>query len=106
MNIMKTIIFILSYSDETYNYAIKHYKHLKWAKVIRIETTILFESIMYDKWLIENYDEWKDYDYIGFLSWKFNQKIRIPNIDKLNDILDKNRDIEFIPLLVADKRER
>ena len=101
---MKIIIFILSYNDETYNCACEKYSKFKWAKIIKIETTILLESIMYDKWLIDNYDEWKNYDYIGFLSWKFEQKIKMPNFDNISEILSKDNSYEIIPLLIGDEK--
>jgi hypothetical protein len=100
---MKLIIFILSYNDETYNFAYEKYNKYWWAKVIKIDSSIYFESIMFDKWLIENYSFWMDYDYIGFLSWKFQSKIPYPNIDLISTILNYDNSYELIPLFVGNK---
>jgi hypothetical protein len=49
---------------------------------------------MYLEWFEENYDLWKDYDYVGTLSWRFNQKIPIPDVNKvLRECIIKNIDI-------------
>jgi hypothetical protein len=88
---MKIRIYVLCYSDETYINAIKLYGDKEWAKVVFIKSTVLFESIMYDSWLEENYDDWKDFDYVGTISWKAYMKIRMPDIDKLSLFLDNNK---------------
>jgi len=80
---MKTRIYILAYNDETFEYASNFYKEYEWAKVIRIKTTILFESIMFDEWLLNNYNDWKDFDNIGFLSWKADKKIPINSVNNI-----------------------
>ena len=80
---MKTRIYILAYNDETFEYASNFYKEYEWAKVIRITTSILFESIIFDEWLLDNYDDWKDFDNIGFLSWKADKKIPINSVNKI-----------------------
>jgi len=87
---MKIRIYILCYSDDTYKIALELYGDKEWAKVIYIKSSVLFESIMYDNWLEKNYDDWKDFDYVGTISWKTSFKIRMPDIDKLSAFLDKN----------------
>ena len=100
---MRLRIYILSFNDETFNFANERYSNYDWAKVIKIETTVLFESIMYDSWLIDNFDDWKDFDYIGFLSWKVEHKIKLPDFDNIIRILDKNNSYEVIPLFFGYK---
>lgn len=102
---MKLLIYILSYNDESYNYAYHKYNKYNWAKIIKIKTTKLFESIMYDTWLIDNEDDWKNYDYIGFLSWKADQKINISNenIDYIKNILEQDNSYEIIPMYIRDE---
>lgn len=90
-------IFILCYDDYTEKYAHDNYLKYTWAYIVRITKTIKYlESIMYLEWLEENYNLWKDYDYVGTLSWKFVQKIGIPNI---NNILYncKTQNIDIYP---------
>jgi hypothetical protein len=101
---MRLRIYILSFNDETFNFANERYSNYDWAKVIKIETTVLFESIMYDKWLIDNEDDWKDFDYIGFLSWKFEYKIIMPDFNKIIEILEKNNSYELVPLFICNTK--
>jgi hypothetical protein len=89
---MKIRIYVLCYSDDTYIKANEIYGQKEWAKVVYIKSTVLFESIMYDSWLEENYDDWKDFDYVGTISWKAPFKIRMPDIDKLAVFLENNKD--------------
>lgn len=88
---MKIRIYVLCYSDDTYINAMQLYENKEWAKVVYIKSTVLFESIMYDSWLEENYDDWKDFDYVGTISWKASMKIKMPDIDKLSVFLDNNK---------------
>jgi hypothetical protein len=98
---MKTRIYILAYNDETFEYASNFYKEYEWAKVIRIKTTILFESIMFNEWLLDNYDDWKDFDNIGFLSWKADKKIPINSVNNIIKLLNNNKyDYDIKPLYV------
>jgi hypothetical protein len=98
---MKTRIYILAYNDETFEYASNFYKEYEWAKVIRIKTTILFESIMFDEWLLDNYNDWKDFDNIGFLSWKADKKIPINSVNNVIKLLNNNKyDYDIKPLYV------
>jgi len=88
---MKIRIYVLCYSDDTRKQALELYGNKEWAKVIYIKSSVLFESIMYDSWLEENYDDWKDFDYVGTISWKASFKVKMPDIDKLSAFLDKNK---------------
>ena len=85
---MKIRIYVLCYNKETQRIAEAEYGDKEWAKVLFIDTTALLECIMYDSWLKDHYDDWKDFDYVGTLSWKASQKIRLLDMDKLGNILD------------------
>lgn len=92
-------IFIISYDDYTENYAKKYLKY-SWAYPIRLnKTTKYLEAIMYHEWLEQNYDLWKDFDYVGTLSWKFDQKIHIPNMTHILNTC-KLRNIDIYPFYV------
>lgn len=79
-------IYILAYNQETFDTATKQFSDKSWATVININTTIYFENIMYDNWLIAHKDEWINYDYVGTLSWKSHTKIRLPKLDHIKSI--------------------
>lgn len=89
-------IYILTYDNNTLNIAKSIFTDKDWAKVISINTTRYLENTMYDSWLINNKDDWKNYDYVGTLSWRSFQKIPLPNLYSDNSqrlITEQNPDI-------------
>jgi hypothetical protein len=38
---------------------------------------------MFDSWLLDHQDEWKEYDYVGTISWKASQKCHLPDLNTL-----------------------
>jgi hypothetical protein len=100
----KIIIYILGYDNETFDNAKLLFGSYKWAKIVILPPTILFENYMYDTWLIENYDEWKDYDYVGTLSWRVKDKIFLPDIEKLALFLKKEKIYDVVPFYVIDDK--
>lgn len=88
---MNKIVYILSYNDETYNTSKVNFSKYKWAKPIKINSTIYLENIVYDSFLINNVDEWVNSDFVGTMSWKAYKKIKLPDLDspesdiKIND---------------------
>lgn len=101
---VKILVYILTYSEETLNIAKSIYGHHTWARFVILPPTILFENYMYDEWFKNNYNEWKDYDYVGTLSWKAHTKILLPNFYKLADYLYNNR-YDVVPFFVIDDKE-
>lgn len=83
------IIYVLCFDEQTKSIAEEHFGSLAWARVVKIESTYLFENIVFDSWLLQNYDEWKDARYVGTLSWKAPVKIGMLDIDNLNEVADK-----------------
>ena len=104
-NKAKILIYILGYDNETSINANNLFGSYEWAKIIILPATILFENYMYDKWLIEHYDEWKDYDYVGTLSWRAKEKVLLPDIDKLAVFLKKDKRFDVVPFLVIDNKD-
>jgi len=100
----KIIIYILCYDNQTFNNALRLFGSYKWAKVIILPSTILFENYMYDKWLLDNYDEWKDYDYVGTLSWRAREKVILPDIEKMAIFLKNEKIYDLVPFyVIGDK---
>jgi hypothetical protein len=100
----KILIYILGYNNETLNSANELFGSYKWAKIIILPASILFENYMYDKWLLEHYEEWKDYDYIGTLSWRVKDKIVLPDIEKMAIFLKNNDIFDVVPFFVIDDK--
>jgi len=99
---MKIIIYVLCYNEETMQSAIKEYGNHEWARITCIETTPLMENIMYDKVLLEHYDEWKDAEYVGTISWKTSKKILLPDMQKLKQFL-KQAPYDIIPFYITNE---
>lgn len=77
------ILFCLYYDERTQKYIDDHYRDLvgDWLYPVQIpETTKYMESHFYVTWLAQNKQLWEHKDYVGVVSWKFNQKIRIPDL--------------------------
>lgn len=79
------IIFCLYYDDRTRNYIDQHYASLigDWLYPVKIEkTTKYMENYFYVTWLDQNRHLWEHKDYVGVVSWKFNQKIQVPHLSR------------------------
>lgn len=77
------IIFCLYFDDRTKAYIDAHYAHLigDWLYPVEMPAqTKYLEHIFYTTWLMENKHLWEHKRYVGAVSWKFNQKIRIPDL--------------------------
>ena len=97
---MNIKIYILCYNHKTEEIANQSFGSYEWAKVINIKSTKILENIMYEEWLLNNIDDWKNCDYVGTLSWKSLQKIKLPDIDQLKkDLILTNPD--FFAFLVG-----
>ena len=101
----KIIIYILTYSEETLNIAKQIYGHNNWARFVILPPTILFENYMYDEILMQKYEEWKDCDYVGTLSWKCHIKIVLPDMNKLCNYLYHNSYYDIVPFYVIYNQE-
>jgi hypothetical protein len=81
--IMKLLIYVLCYNQHSYNVASNEYGNKEGYKIVYINSTNLLENIMYDSWLLDHQDEWKEYDYVGTISWKASQKCHMPDLNTL-----------------------
>ena len=69
----KRIIYIICHNDGSEKKAHEHFDKYSWARIYRIpkeSQTHLMESVMYKTELMKVYDEWKDADIVGTLSYK------------------------------------
>ena len=77
------IVFCLYYDQRTRRYIDEHYSSIigDWLYPVEIPaTTKYMENTFYITWLPENKDLWESKDYVGVVSWKFDQKIRVPDL--------------------------
>ena len=74
----KRIVYIVCHNDETERISHEYFDKYSWARVYRIPDdaqSYLMESVMYQTELMKVYDEWKDADYVGTLSYKLPARI-------------------------------
>lgn len=70
------IIYVICYNDESEKIANEQFSKYEWARVLRLEEqNHLFEGIVYTKYLLELYNEWKDHDFVGTISYSILKKI-------------------------------
>ena len=69
----KCIIYIVCHNDGSEKIAHEHFSKYSWARIYRIpdeSQTYLMENVMYHTELMKVYDEWKDAEIVGTLSYK------------------------------------
>ncbi len=90
------IVYVLCYDDESEKRARTDFEKYLWARIYRIPEEAqnhLFEGVMYTTELIKLYDEWKDKDYVGTISYKLIERSKFLS-DTFEEIV---RTIEDVP---------
>jgi len=92
------VLYVLCYDSRSEEVAISQFGNKKYARVIRIPQSHLFEGVMYKNVLSELYDEWKDADFVGTIAYSYGRKC---DISFLNRILTNENimNYEFVSLL-------
>lgn len=92
------IIYVLCHNLESEEIAITNFGNQKYARIIRIPQTHLFESVMYKTVLNEVYSEWKDSDFVGTISYSYAKKFDFSFLKRV--LTFKNiEDYDFISLI-------
>lgn len=76
---MNIKLYVLCYDNDSNRIALNDFSKIPFAEVLEINTTQWLENIMYKTWLNENRDAWKDYAYVGTISYKAKKKL--PRLD-------------------------
>ena len=72
------IIYVLCYDDESEQKANTEFIQYPWARIYRIPVESqnhLFEGVMYQTELMKLYDEWKDKEFVGTISYKLKARL-------------------------------
>jgi len=87
---MKNIlIYVLCYNDKTEKQANDEFSQYDWARVYHIkEQNHLFEGVMFRNELMDMYDEWKDKDYVGTISYSIFSKVNKEHFFNLLETAD------------------
>jgi hypothetical protein len=96
------ILYILCHDDTTEQRALAEFKNYNWARVYRLQNqNYLLESLFYVDQLLNLYDEWKDKDFVGTLSYKFFERVRayecakIKSLDRILEQIEKTSPTEY-----------
>lgn len=93
------ILYILCHDDVTEQRARSEFKDYKWARVYRLKNqNYLLESVFYVDELLALYDEWKDKEFVGTLSYKFFERIQLytnKSLDRILEQIEKTSTDEF-----------
>jgi hypothetical protein len=87
------IIYVLCYDDESEQEANAEFSQYPWARIYRIPVEIqshLFEGVMYQTELMKLYDEWKDKEFVGTISYKLKARLNwypYTNMDKIDNTI-------------------
>lgn len=80
---MKILIYVLYYDSTSFDYVSKNYNHMRYAlKPIPLHSTKYLENILYLEYLPTHSSEWESHDYVGSLSYRFNQKLNTGTIHR------------------------
>lgn len=86
------LIYVLCFDDGSEEIAREDFGTFAWAKIYRLKKqTELFEGILYKDELMEMYDEWKDLDYVGTISYSYFRKYPKNKVYLLNKLLNLER---------------
>jgi hypothetical protein len=64
------LIYVICHNEHSLAIAGKTVQNISWAKPVLIRSTKYFESIVYMDMFPFHYNEWKDLDYVGSISYK------------------------------------
>jgi len=76
--VVRIKLYVLCYDDASEQTAKSVFEHYPWARIYRIPVesqSHLFEGVMYQSELMKVYDEWKDVDFVGTISYKIIRKV-------------------------------
>jgi hypothetical protein len=91
---MRFLVYVLYHDEMSREYVLKNYP-FSWVKPVFIPTTNYFESIFLVEMLQELYEDWKDLDYVGLMTWKANKKV---SVNEQNMLLRMIQGADMIPL--------
>ena len=89
------IVYVLCYDDESEKIARTDFEKYWWARIYRIPKDAqnhLFEGVMYTTELLKLYDEWKDKDYVGTISYKLIERSKFLS-NTFEDIVSSIEDV-------------
>ena len=94
---IKFILYIISHDDASHETALKWSTCKPWAKVVRIPTTVYFESIVYKEILPGLESEWSEMDFVGISTYR---SLKFSPMDKIKTLLTVGHHVPYdvVPL--------
>lgn len=105
---MRAVVYVLAYDDASEARALEEYGGRAWARVVRLPADAAspgaryMEGAAFLSLLPSLRDEWRDADFVGTLSWRASDKIRIP--PNFEDILREVRGSDVVALLPSTEK--
>lgn len=101
------IIYVICYDDESEKKAIDDFQSYSWARIYRIPAEVqnhLFEGVMYQTELMKLYDEWKDKEFVGTISYKLKDRFAwypYRSMETINLLIStiKSEDYNVVPFM-------
>lgn len=70
------LLYVVYHDDKSFKICYEQLYKYSWIQFIKIETTKYCESIFFD-YLLEHYETWKSYDFVGMITYSFATKIEL-----------------------------
>lgn len=100
---MKVIIYVLCYDKDSVARATEEFAKYPWAKVVLLPddcaSSKFMEGAAYLHTLPNHREEWEDADFVGTLSWKCMEKIRIPDDLVASLVAARKQEVDVVALL-------
>ena len=93
---MKIIIYVLCFNDTSETKARRDFGMYTWARILRIETTMWLENIMYESWLMAHEAEWAACDFVGTIAYSIFSKVSKFSINSLMQLIQKSDIFAFM----------
>jgi hypothetical protein len=85
LHYLKFKLYILAHDDFSYEIASKWSRCMPFAEILRIPTTMFFESIIYKELLPSRRSDWADLDFVGVATYK---SLKFVSLEKLKAYLE------------------
>lgn len=82
---IKFLLYIISHDDASYQVALKWSRCKPWTRVVRISSTVYFESIIYKEYLPAHAAEWEALDFVGIATYR---SLKFASLEKIKSYLE------------------
>lgn len=88
------LLYVVYHDDESFKICYDLLYKYPWIRFEKIETTKYCESIFF-KFLLDHYDDWKLYDFVGMITYSFSSKIPLETLLDAYKNISENKFNEY-----------